>query len=247
MLSAKPWRADTVILFCAAQFVCLCFGMIMAGLLQKFGVTGFKETEDAGNILVGTLCFQGATWVLIPIFLRQNQMGVREALGLRGPKLNQALLMAVLFVVVILPVALLLQTASVQVLTRLGWPPANETAVTLMTGAKSLGLKIYLGFFAVVLAPVAEEFIFRGMLFPFIKQLGRPRLAWFGVSALFALIHFDAAIFVPLFVLALGLTWLYETTDNLLAPIVAHSLFNTTNLVLLYLTDEFSRTLPAQP
>jgi membrane protease YdiL (CAAX protease family) len=226
MLSAKPWRADTVILFCTAQFVCLCIGMITAGLLQKFGVTGFKETEDAGNILVGTLCFQGATWVLIPIFLRQNQMGVREALGLRGPKLNQALLMAVLFVVVILPVALLLQTASVHVLTRLGWPPVNETAVTLMTGAKSLGLQLYLGLFAVVLAP---------------------RLAWFGVSALFALIHFDAAIFVPLFVLALGLTWLYETTDNLIAPIVAHSLFNTTNLVLLYLTDEFSRTLPAQP
>ena len=41
---------------------------------------------------------------------------------------------------------------------------------------------IYLGIFAVVLAPVAEEFIFRGVLFPFVKQLGWPKLAWFGVS-----------------------------------------------------------------
>jgi len=38
----------------------------------------------------------------------------------------------------------------------------------------------------------------------------------------------------PLFVLALVLTWLYEKTDCLLAPIAAHSLFNTVNLVILF-------------
>jgi hypothetical protein len=90
-----------------------------------------------------------------------------------------------------------------------------------------------------VIAPVAEEFIFRGMLFPFVRQLGHPRLAWFGVSALFALIHDDRAIFVPLFVLALALTWLYEKTGNLLAPIAAHALFNAANLVLLHFERQF--------
>jgi membrane protease YdiL (CAAX protease family) len=92
---------------------------------------------------------------------------------------------------------------------------------------------VYLGVFAVVLAPVAEEFIFRGMLFPFVKQLGFPKLAWFGVSFLFALIHMNAPTLLPLFVFALGLTWLYDRTDNLLAPITAHALFNATNLAVL--------------
>jgi membrane protease YdiL (CAAX protease family) len=86
-----------------------------------------------------------------------------------------------------------------------------------------------------VLAPVAEEFIFRGTLYPFIKQLGWPKLALVGVSFLFALIHLNAPTFVPLFVLALAFTWLYEKTDCLLAPIAAHSLFNTANLVILFL------------
>jgi hypothetical protein len=94
---------------------------------------------------------------------------------------------------------------------------------------------------------VAEEFIFRGMLYPFVKQLGWPRLAWVGVSFAFALIHDDAATFVPLFVLALALTWLYEKTDNLLAPITAHALFNAANLIVLCLAEEFSRQLPAPP
>ena len=111
----------------------------------------------------------------------------------------------------------------------------------------SCWMRVYLGAFAVVLAPVAEEFIFRGMLYPLVKQLGSPRYAFFGISAIFALIHLDAGTLVPLFVLALALTWLYEKTDNLLAPIVAHSLFNGANLVVLCLAEEFSRQLPAPP
>jgi len=141
--------------------------------------------------------------------------------------------MAMLFVIAILPVAWGLQIISMNALTRAGWPPEEQFAVTLLAGTKSWWMRVYLGAFAVVLAPVAEEFIFRGMLYPFVKQLGWPRLAWFGVSFAFALVHDDAATFVPLFVLALALTWLYEKTDNLLAPIAAHSLFNAANLVIL--------------
>jgi membrane protease YdiL (CAAX protease family) len=75
------------------------------------------------------------------------------------------------------------------------------------------------------------------MLYPFIKQLGWPKLAWIGVSLLFALIHVNAPTFLPLFVFALAQTWLYERTDNLLAPVAAHSLFNGANLVVLYLLN----------
>ena len=128
---------------------------------------------------------------------------------------------------------LLLQSASVHALEKLGWPPEDQAAVKLLTDAESWWTTAYLGVFAMVIAPVAEEFIFRGMLFPLVKQLGWPKLAWFGVSFLFALIHLNAPTFVPLFALALALTWLYERTDNLLAPITAHALFNAANYMVL--------------
>ena len=127
-------------------------------------------------------------------------------------------------------------------LTRLGMNPATETAVELLENAKSVWFRVYLAGFAVVLAPVAEEFIFRGMLFPFLKRLGLPWLAWFGVSALFALIHCNAVSFLPLLLLALALTWLYDQTGNLLAPITAHALFNAINLVLLLTVPDASLT-----
>ena len=108
-------------------------------------------------------------------------------------------------------------------------------AVQLIDTAKSWWARSYFAVFAVVLAPVTEEFIFRGLLYPFIKQFGWPRLAFGGVSVLFALIHFDVATFLPLLLLALVLVWLYEKTDNLLAPITVHALFNASNLAMLVL------------
>lgn len=218
---------------CIAQIVCLCLGMVAAGMLHKLGVHGFRHDESFGNILAATLCFQGASWLLIPFFLREHGIGWATALGFRGPGLKRALLTALGFIIVVLPVVLLLQYASLSTLDRLGFSSEDQTAVKLLTDAKSIWTVVYLGVFAVVLAPVAEEFIFRGMLFPFVKQLGYPKLAWFGVNFLFALIHLNAPTLVPLFVLALGLTWLYDRTDNLLAPITAHALFNVTNLAVL--------------
>jgi membrane protease YdiL (CAAX protease family) len=234
MLSGKTWRGEVVMQFIALQFLCYFSGIIAVALLHKFGVAGFKQEDDFGVILLATLCFQGVTWILIPVFLRQHEANWRDAFGLRGKNLKRALTVAAGAVVVILPGAWLLQGASIIALKKIGWPVEDQAAVMLFAGAKSGWLKIYLGIFAVVIAPVAEEFIFRGVLFPFVKQLGFPKSAWLGVSALFALIHFDAGTFVPLFAFALALTWLYEKTASLAAPIFAHSLFNATNLVLLF-------------
>ncbi|MGA9777939.1 MAG: lysostaphin resistance A-like protein [Limisphaerales bacterium] len=235
MLSAKPWRVEVVIWFCAAQLVSLCVGLTIIGVLQKAGFAAFQPPAGAGAVLLGTLAFQGMTWGLIFIFLRLHHVNWRDAFGLHRAELCRAWFPTVPVVIVFLPAAWLLQSAAMNALTRMGWPPEPETAVKVLTNAQAWWLRAYLGVFTVAIAPVAEEFIFRGMLYPFIKQSGWPRVAWFGVSFLFALIHWDAAAFLPLFLLALVLTWLYEKTDSLLAPITAHALFNAVNLVVLCL------------
>ena len=68
MLSAKPWRTDAVFFFLGVQACCFFFGSVAIALLQKAGVAGFKGMSDPGCILLGTLCMQGATWVLMGIF-----------------------------------------------------------------------------------------------------------------------------------------------------------------------------------
>lgn len=272
MLSNKPWRPESVLLFCGAQFLCFGFGILAAVLLQKAGVSGFAGPDDFGNILVATLSFQGATWVLIPFFLRWNGIHWRDFFGLRRNNFLRALAWAAAGLLVLLPAALALEGLSQAVLQKIGWAPQAQAAVEMLLNAPLWPTGVYLGVFAVVLAPIAEEFIFRGVLFRCFKRFPWPAVvrlfreanmptfarlipghrfwrifSWVGVSGLFALIHGDVAIFVPLFALALALTWLYEKTGSLLAPIAVHGLFNAANLVLLVLAKEFSLQLPVQP
>jgi membrane protease YdiL (CAAX protease family) len=235
MLSAKPWRGETVIWFCAAQLASLCVGLTLIGVLQKAGFTAFQPLTGAGAIVVSTLAFQGATWVLIYLFLRMHHVRCRDEFGLQRAKWNRIWFPALSVAMASVLLTWLVQYACIYVLTKAGLSPGTETAVTVLTNAKEGWLRVYLGVFTVVIAPVAEEFIFRGMLYPFVKQAGWPRLAWVGVNFLFAVVHWNATALVPLFLLGLVLTWLYERTDSLLAPITAHAFFNAVNLVVLCL------------
>lgn len=233
MLPTKPWRVDAVFFFIIGQVLCLLIGGIAIDLLHSHKVTGFKDAEGFGSIIIGTLSFQGATWVLMALFFWIQGVSWKDGIGFTTKKLLVAPVLAVGALIFVLPAALALQAGSIWVMEKLHWKTQTEAAVSLLANATSLPEKIYLAFFAVVLAPVAEEFIFRGVLFTFLKQRGFPKLAWIGVNLLFALIHGDVGIFVPLFVLALVLTSLYEMTDSLLASFFTHGLFNAVNLVLL--------------
>jgi membrane protease YdiL (CAAX protease family) len=89
---------------------------------------------------------------------------------------------------------------------------------------------------AVVLAPLFEETLFRGVLLPVVgERLGG---GW-GVlisAAVFALAHLSIGEFPPLFVLGLGLGWLRWSSGRLGASVLMHGLWNAmtfTNLVLL--------------
>lgn len=234
MLSQRPWRIEGVFLLIAVALVCLCLGVVTVGMLRQLGVPAFHAPDGFASVLVATLSFQGVTWVLMFIFLKLHGEDWRHALGLRNADWPRSLALAAGLLVVVFPLVLGLQALSVKALLYFGWTPEAEPAVELLLNSHSPWLRGYLALFAVVIAPVAEEFLFRGVLFPFIKQRGWPKTAWIGVSLLFAFIHLNAPTFVPLFGLALVLTWVYDRTDCLLASIAMHSLFNAANLVIFF-------------
>jgi membrane protease YdiL (CAAX protease family) len=234
MLSPKPWRLDAVLQLLAGIFACTIAGALFASLLHHERIAGFRSEEGLGVILLGTLSLHGAALVLIHFFLREHEVSWRSALGWGLNQFKRVISPVVLTIFFILPVAGTLQMLLFGLLTKLGHPPQEQEAVELFSKAGSNLSLAYLIFFAVILAPVAEEFIFRGILYPFVKQLGYPKLALIGVSLLFASVHGSLVILLPLFVFALAQTWLYEKTDCLLAPMITHAVFNLANLVVMF-------------
>jgi membrane protease YdiL (CAAX protease family) len=246
MLWKKPWQPEVVLMLIGGIVLAFFTVSLAVGMLQHYKVTGFQNSYDVGAVLAATLCFHGAVIIGAGLFLKFHALDWREVLGLNNERWKRSLLFAGGVLLLMLPVMLGLKYVSEITFEKMGWPTEDQKAVELFTHVKSVGLKIYLGVFAVVIAPIAEEFIFRGLLFSAAKKMGWPRLAWVGVSLLFALIHFNGPTFLPLFVFALGLTWLYQKTEGLLAPIAAHCAFNAVNVILLLLAEEFARQLPNQ-
>lgn len=87
----------------------------------------------------------------------------------------------------------------------------------------------------VIMAPIAEEVFFRGVVFNAWLREGGRRWAFIGSSGLFALIHLSLVLLVPLFLLGLVLAWVYQRTGNLLAPIAMHATVNGISVVLALL------------
>lgn len=93
---------------------------------------------------------------------------------------------------------------------------------------------------AVILAPLAEELLYRGALQQALHGLGMPRLlSLASASALFAVAHLgslvaggEASALTMLFVLGLIFGWIYERTGSVWAPFAAHALFNAANLAI---------------
>ena len=85
----------------------------------------------------------------------------------------------------------------------------------------------------VIFAPFAEELLFRGALYPSLKNAGYPRFALVTSALLFAAVHAKWELMLPLFMLGLSLVWVYEKTRSILAPIVMHASFNAVNFALI--------------
>lgn len=96
-----------------------------------------------------------------------------------------------------------------------------------------MAVVVLIAVFAIMVAPVFEEFFFRGFAYPVLKQRWGTWRALMTVSAVFAAIHFHLPSFGPLFALGFGLGLAYELSGSLLAPITMHALFNAINVAML--------------
>jgi len=91
---------------------------------------------------------------------------------------------------------------------------------------------------ACIIAPIWEEAVFRGYLYPVIKRFSQPLLATIVVSALFAAVHNDAFALVPLICLATILCVTYELTGSLWVPIGIHAVFNALNMAFTMMSQD---------
>lgn len=111
----------------------------------------------------------------------------------------------------------------------------EQAAVEFFKDLYSPLLKISAMFAVVVLAPIWEEFFFRGFIYGAVKQHFGAAISAILTSILFAFVHASLYAFFPIFMLSLFFILLYERNGDLRVPMGAHSLFNLFNAIGLML------------
>lgn len=114
---------------------------------------------------------------------------------------------------------------------RLGVEKVQET-VELFQKGKDPAVLILMAFAAVIVAPICEEVVFRGYLYPVAKRYAGPWVAAVCTALMFSAAHGNMAALLPLFVFGLVLVALYEFTGSIWAPVAAHFLFNAATVAV---------------
>jgi len=119
-------------------------------------------------------------------------------------------------------------------------PEIGHQMLEVMHDSDSVGATAALICSAVVVAPVVEELVFRGLVQSSLLGLFGRAHRWpviLCASAVFTSVHFDAANWQTLpglFVLSMVLGWLYERHGSLLPSVLVHAGFNVCNIVIMF-------------
>jgi len=207
----------------------------------EIAVTFMGTLRDRIGLLATNILFvQLSALGLIALLLRYHKISWSAAFGSitdHQRTLGLPLLYGIGFVVP----ALGLHLVSQQLIIALGGEPTSQKAVEMVARASAPPELALQALSVVVFAPVCEELLFRGVLYPSLRDLGHRRMAIAASSLLFAAIHGSLALMLPLTVLAVVLVWLYEKTGSIIAPILMHATFNAVNFAMIKLIPQIAQ------
>ena len=122
-----------------------------------------------------------------------------------------------------------------------GGGSSKQSIVEFFNGSRTIQERILIIVFAVAIAPLVEEFIFRFFIYGVLKRYVGCFLGVILSSLLFAAAHAHFPSFVPLFVLGSCFAIAYEWSGSILVSMTMHSLFNSLTLTALAFPEILSQ------
>lgn len=219
-----------------ADFLFLPLGILAAWFLEPLILTrvlGFDLTApmETGTLLIHGYAFQLSGLAVCLLFrlhpAGRPTSGDAYAIVAAGRGFLGALY--------ILPVLTLTKVVWEFFLNTFGLPTDLQDVVTTFQDVAASGGTLAWIIMLVVVAPISEEFVFRGGLFRFL--LSRMSLRWATLisSVLFGLLHQNLFSFLPLTLLGVGLSLVYAKTGRLITPIILHMMFNLISVIFILL------------
>ena len=208
----------------------LAAALVLFLLLNVIASVSRPSVEISPQNLLANLLLTAFVVLVIVTFLQLRGFDLSSLAGLFKIGFARVLVTGVILLLAAYPFIFLANTITQRLF---GSGSSRQNIVELFSGSHTIEQRIIIIVFAVAIAPVVEEFLFRFFLYGVIKRyLGR--FLGITVSALlFAAAHAHFPSFVPLFVLGSCFTIAYEWSGSILVAMTMHSLFNSVTLIVL--------------
>ncbi len=182
------------------------------------------------------LCVGAVVAMAVILFLANAHFAQRlRGFGLNPKTIHKDFIAAVVNLLSVWPLVMLMIILTI-FFGRLIWGQdfdmQQHEELKLVTQHAQLPVRALIVITAVVIVPVFEEMLFRGLFQTWLRSLvARPWLAILICSGLFAVIHADAGHWPALLALSMSMGYAYEKSGSLFRPIFIHSLFNATSII----------------
>jgi membrane protease YdiL (CAAX protease family) len=217
-----PWMAPAALL--GGIVVATVGGLIVDLPAAAFGVNITSSHIPAGLEIADTVVQDVAFIVVAVLFARMGGHVVRSwQFGLRPPRMAWR---RVSGLILLLLVAFVVLSAIWSV----AFHPEKEKLLETLGSNEGTSLLLLSAVLTCVVAPVGEEFLFRGFIFTALRNWKGTWPAAIITGVLFGGVHYGSAPaldLVPLMGLGFGLCLLYRVTGSLYPCIMAHSLNNS--------------------
>lgn len=194
----------------------------------RFGLEAVFHLVSDTNLAmtVSMLVLDCFVIVAILAFARGKRRSVWRVFGCTAQKLPGALATGLRGYTAVFPWLFVLLFVAMELARRFGWKPPVEPIQQLIFEEDRTGVLALTVLLACVVGPVAEELLFRGVLYQAIRRRTSRLVAMLASAAAFSLIHTNVVGFLPIFLLGCLLADLYERTGSLAGSTAIHIIHN---------------------
>ena len=212
-----------LIIFIVVQIIMMYAGVgIWAGIKGEGYQATLQSVSTGGNAILTALVQVFSSVITLIIFLKTKWTPLTRSYLLSKPW-GTLLWVALFSLGTIIPLSFLYEQLGIEM---------DENTQQIFTSL----MKEPWGYVAVgILAPLAEEVVFRGAILRTLLGIMSKKNHWVAIiisAALFGLAHFNAAQFVNALLMGLLLGWMYYRTGSLVPGILLHWINNTMAYVL---------------
>jgi membrane protease YdiL (CAAX protease family) len=188
-----------------------------------------SHAVEFGHIVSGAIIYASLIIFLAGLLVYRN-LRPTDVFGLGSLGFTRALWRSLLWLAAAYPLLMLVQA---MVYGTAGGEMSPQDVVEFLQNAETPRDRLAVLAMAVVVAPVAEEMIFRGYLYPVGKKYVGAFASMAATSLLFAVLHGHAGSIPALFTLAMCLGLAYEKSGTLIVPMIMHAVFNAVSVTAI--------------